>query len=31
MKLIVNDHIHFSEFQPFDKPALLVHLREKAI
>jgi RimJ/RimL family protein N-acetyltransferase len=31
MKLIVNDHIHLSEFLASDKPALVEHLREKAI
>jgi RimJ/RimL family protein N-acetyltransferase len=31
MKLLVNDHIHLSEFLASDKPALLEHLKEKAI
>jgi RimJ/RimL family protein N-acetyltransferase len=31
MKLLVNNHICLSEFLPSDKPALLEHLKEKAI
>ncbi len=31
MKIVVNDHIHLSEFLPSDKPSLVEHLQEKAI
>jgi len=31
MKLVVNDHIHLSELVPADKPAIIEHLKEKAI
>src|ERR1700730_14000588 len=31
MKIIVNEHIHLSEFQPSDQAAVLEHLKEKEI
>lgn len=31
MKIVVNDHIHLSEFQPSDRAACVEHLNEKAI
>jgi RimJ/RimL family protein N-acetyltransferase len=31
MKITVNDHVHLSEFQPSDRPALIQHLNDRDI